>query len=76
MRPYPSLLLSESRFGLGEDWPLLSSRIHRMSLKLCQGMFRLDIRKKFFTERVAKHWNRPPRKVVELPSLGGTLKNV
>ena len=26
-------------------------------LKLCQGRFRLDIRKNFFTERVVKHWN-------------------
>lgn len=31
-------------------------------LKLCQGWFKLDITKNFFTERMVKHWNRFPRK--------------
>ena len=36
---------------------------------LREGSFWLDIRKKFFTMRAAKHWNRLPTEVVEAPSL-------
>jgi len=37
--------------------------------KLKEGRFRVDVRKKFFTQGVVKCWHRLPREAVGVPSL-------
>ncbi|KFV46191.1 hypothetical protein N341_12876, partial [Tyto alba] len=37
--------------------------------KLKEGRFQLDIRRKFFTVRVVRYWNRLHREALDAPSL-------
>ena len=58
------------------SWCWLESLTQGHGLRLCQGRFRLDVRKSFFTQRVLRRWTRLPRAVGESPSLEGFKKRV
>lgn len=62
------LILSLNKCNnVGNDGDSLTRKVVESSnsLKLHKRRLRLDIKKKVFTERVVKPWNRLPRKAVE-----------
>ena len=46
-----------------------SDKTRDNEFNLKEGRFRLDLRKKFFTQRVVRHWHRLSREAVDVLSL-------
>ncbi|RMC22480.1 hypothetical protein DUI87_00794 [Hirundo rustica rustica] len=66
---YNSLKGGCGQLGVGLFLQAATDRTRGHCLRLHQGKYRLNIRKKFFTERVIKYWNSLPGEVLESPSL-------
>jgi len=83
---YGSLPVPEGAYkkaGEGLFTRACSDRTKGNGFKLKEGIFTLDITKKFFTMRGLRHWHRLPREAVAAPSLAvfkasldGTLRNL
>ena len=48
---------------------IMTRQIYVYGFKLKEGRFRLDVRRKLFTQMVVGHKKRLPREVVDAPSL-------
>ncbi|GAB0177807.1 hypothetical protein GRJ2_000246000 [Grus japonensis] len=71
-RPYSSLPVPEGAYrkaGEGLFIRECSDRTRGNGFKLKEGRFILDVRKKFFTMKAVRHWNRMPQDAVGASSL-------
>jgi len=69
LQPFPDLKGPYSKAGDGLFITACSYRKRGNGFKLQEGRFRLNVRKKFFTVSVVRHWNRLPSEAVDAPSL-------